>query len=260
MTEQEMLVLVPQKLREIEEQHGITILFAAESGSRSWRTAAPDADFDVRFIYIRRLETYLRLDQVRDTLEFPIEDGWDMSGWDLDKTLRLLYKSNPRIYEWFHSPIIYTGREFVDRFEQVMNQYFSEKSAVYHYLNMARQQKDHFLQGEKVKLKKYLYAIHPLMAANWVLDHHTPPPVVFRELMDAELPESIRADVELLIEKKMLYPEQKMIPREEALDRYIQAELVRISSLAVTLPEEEERGWDVLNEFFLSELSRNKQT
>lgn len=259
MTEQEMLVLVPQKLREIEEQYGIRILFAAESGSRSWRTAAPDADFDVRFIYVRRPETYLRLDEIRDTLEFPIEDGWDMSGWDLDKTLRLLYKSNPRIYEWFHSPIVYIGREFAERFEPVMTRYFSEKNAVYHYLNMVRQQKNHFLQGETVKLKKYLYAIHPLMAASWVLENHTPPPVVFRELMDAELPESIRADVELLIKKKMMYPEQKMIPREEMLDRYIQAELARISCYAATLPDEEERSWDCLNQFFLSELSRNKK-
>ena len=259
MTEQEMMILVPQKLREIEEAYQIKILFAAESGSRSWRTAAPDADFDVRFIYIRQSEEYLRLDQVRDTMEFPIEDGWDMSGWDLDKTLRLLYKSNPRIFEWFHSPIAYTGKEFAKRFEPIMDQYFSEKSAVFHYLNMARHQKDHFLQGDTVKLKKYLYAIHPLMAAQWVLDHHTSPPVVFRELMEAELPEFIRAEVELLIKKKMIYPEQKMIPREEPLDHYIQEKLDWISSIAATLPDEEERGWDVLNQFFLSELSRNKK-
>lgn len=258
MTEQEMMTLVPQKLEEIEKQYGIKVLFAAESGSRSWRTAAPDADFDVRFIYVREPKSYLRLNQVRDTLEFPIEDGWDMSGWDLDKTLRLLYKSNPRIYEWFHSPIVYTGIEFAKRFETVMNQYFSEKSVVYHYLNMARQQKDHFLQGETVKLKKYLYAIHPLMAAKWVLDNHTPPPVVFRELMDAELPETIRGDVELLIEKKIMYPEQKMIGREAKLDCYIQEEIERIGHYVAALPDEKERDWDALNQFFLSELSLNK--
>lgn len=256
MTEQEMMILVPQKLKEIEEQYGIKILFAAESGSRSWRTAAPDADFDVRFIYICKPEAYLRLDQVRDTLEFPIEDGWDMSGWDLDKTLRLLYKSNPRIYEWFHSPIVYTDREFAKRFEPIMNQYFSEKSAVYHYLNMARQQKEHFLQADTVKLKKYLYAIHPLMAAQWVLDNHTPPPVVFRELMDAQLPGYIRSDVDALIAKKMKYPEQKMIPREECLDQYIQETIQRISEYASELSDTTEQSWDDLNQFFLSELSR----
>lgn len=259
MTEQEMMILVPQKLKEIEEQYGIKILFAAESGSRSWRTAAPDADFDVRFIYIRKPEAYLRLDQVRDTLEFPIEDGWDMSGWDLDKTLRLLYKSNPRIYEWFHSPIVYTEREFAKRFEPIMNQYFSEKSAVYHYLNMARQQKEHFLQADTVKLKKYLYAIHPLMAAQWVLDNHTPPPVVFQKLMDAQLPEDIRVEMTHMVEKKMIYPEQKMIPRQPRLDQFIQETIQRVSVAASELADTAEPAWELLNAFFLSELSLHKE-
>lgn len=255
MTEQEMMILVPQKLRDIEEQYQIKVLFAAESGSRSWRTAAPDADFDVRFIYVRRPQEYLRLEPMRDVLEFPIEDGWDMSGWDLDKTLRLLYKSNPRIFEWIHSPIIYTGQDFKKRFEPVMNHYFSEKSAVYHYLNMSKHQKEHFLQGDSVKLKKYLYAIHPLMAAKWTLEKHTPAPVVFRDLMDAVLPEYIKSEVDTLIDRKLTCPEQKMIGREEHLDAFIQDELQQIGRLAAALPDEQERKWDILNQFFLSELN-----
>lgn len=260
MTEQEMMVLVPEKLREIEEAYQIKILFAAESGSRSWRTAAPDADFDIRFIYIRRPKDYLRLEPMRDVLEFPIEDGWDMSGWDLNKTLRLLYKANPRIYEWFHSPIIYTDKEFADRFEPVMNQYFSEKTAVYHYLHMAQQTQMHFLQDEHVRLKKYLYAIHPLMAARWVLDRRTPPPVVFRALMDAVLPEDIRADVDALIVRKVKCPEQKLMDREPKLDQYIHEQLHSLTKLAAALPEKEEPNWEALNRFFLSELSFSDKT
>lgn len=255
MTEQEMMVLVPQKLREIEEAYQIKVLFAAESGSRSWRTAGQDSDFDVRFIYIRRPREYLRLEPMRDVLEFPIEDGWDMSGWDLDKTLRLLYKGNPRIYEWFHSPIIYTDRDFARRFEPIMNQYFSEKNAVYHYLNMAKHVKAKFLQEDAVRVKKYLYGLHPLMAAQWVLDRHTPPPVVYRELMDAVLPESLRPDVEALIEQKVLHPEQKRMPRHPEIDRYIQTQLETITKQASALPEEAEPRWEDLNRFFLSELS-----
>lgn len=259
MTEQEMMVLVPQKLKEIEEQYNIKILFAAESGSRSWRTAAPDADFDVRFIYVRRPEEYLRLDSVRDTLEFPIVDDWDMSGWDLNKTLRLLYKSNPRIYEWFHSPIVYTDREFAKRFEPMMARYFSEKNFLYHYLSMARQQRDHFLQDDTVKLKKYLYAIHPLMAALWVLDKHTAPPVVFRELMDALLSADIWEEVSRLVEKKRTYPEQKMIPREPKLDAYIDQSIKEVSRRASELSDTAEAAWEPLNAFFLSELSLGKE-
>lgn len=87
MTEQEMRILVPQKLREIEETEQVTVLYAVESGSRTWDFASPDSDFDVRFIYMRQRKDYLRLETVRDVLEYPIDDTWDVSGWDVKKAL-----------------------------------------------------------------------------------------------------------------------------------------------------------------------------
>ena len=51
------------KLREKEQ---VFILLAVESGSRAWGIASPDSDYDVRFIYVRKPEDYLRLDPVKD--------------------------------------------------------------------------------------------------------------------------------------------------------------------------------------------------
>ena len=82
-----------EKLKEIEEKENIKILLAVESGSRAWGFASPDSDYDVRFIYIRKLENYLRLNKMRDVIELPIDEELDINGWDLQKTLRLLYKS-----------------------------------------------------------------------------------------------------------------------------------------------------------------------
>lgn len=53
-TQAEMMALVPQKLKEIEEIYGVKVLWAVESGSRAWGFASPDSDFDVRFIYKRK--------------------------------------------------------------------------------------------------------------------------------------------------------------------------------------------------------------
>ena len=104
-----MNVLVPQKLRDIEQQYKVTVLYAAESGSRAWGFASPDSDFDVRFIYKRPREDYLRLDPPRDVIELPVDETWDVVGWDLDKTLRLLHKSNPGLYEWLGSPVLFSA-------------------------------------------------------------------------------------------------------------------------------------------------------
>ena len=115
MTQQEMNILVPEKLREIEKTENIRILLAVESGSRAWGFASPDSDFDVRFIYKRPKEKYLQLNKQRDVIELPVDDTWDINGWDLDKTLRLLYKSNPTLYEWINSPVCYCKTDFSER-------------------------------------------------------------------------------------------------------------------------------------------------
>lgn len=52
------------KLKEIEQKEQVKILHAVESGSRAWGLASPDSDYDVRFIYIRRREDYLRLEEI----------------------------------------------------------------------------------------------------------------------------------------------------------------------------------------------------
>ena len=40
-------------------------------------------------------------------IELPIEGLDDYSGWDIRKTLFLMNKSNPVLFEWLKSPIVY---------------------------------------------------------------------------------------------------------------------------------------------------------
>jgi predicted nucleotidyltransferase len=45
--------------------------------------------------------------QARDLIEYPIVDLMDYSGWDLRESLFLLNKSNPVLFEWLQSPLVY---------------------------------------------------------------------------------------------------------------------------------------------------------
>ncbi|MGN0768989.1 MAG: DNA polymerase beta superfamily protein, partial [Christensenellales bacterium] len=78
------------KLDEIEKKENVRILHCVESGSRAWGFASPDSDYDVRFIYVREKEFYLRLDKTRDVIEWQLDETLDISGWDLKKALVLL--------------------------------------------------------------------------------------------------------------------------------------------------------------------------
>lgn len=91
--------LIREKLEEIERREDCRILLAVESGSRAWGFASPDSDYDVRFIYVRPKESYLKLEPVRDVIELPINEVLDINGWDVNKALRLLHRSNPTVFE-----------------------------------------------------------------------------------------------------------------------------------------------------------------
>lgn len=250
-----MKELIISKLKQIEKEQNVRILLAVESGSRAWGFASPDSDYDVRFIYVRPAKDYLRLEETRDVIELPIHDELDINGWDLQKTLRLLYRSNPTLFEWFSSPIVYLETDFADRFRKVMMDYFSTKKSLYHYISMAEGNYREYLKGEMVKAKKYFYVLRPVLACQWVLDRSTPPPMLFSELAAAELPDSLRKDVDRLLDLKMNAPEVKEIPRIDILNKYLDESIVDIRNRTAEM-EDSTNNWDKLNELFLHTIAK----
>ena len=249
-----MEALIKEKLHEIELRENCRILLAVESGSRAWGFASPDSDYDVRFIYVRPKESYLRLDRVRDVIEVPINDELDINGWDVDKALRLLHKSNPTVFEWFSSPIIYQTSDFADQFKLIMRKYFSSKSGLWHYLHMAEGNYREFLRGDMVKAKKYFYVLRPILACRWILDKGTPPPMLFSELMESQLDEALKETVCELLDLKMNAPEVKMIPRIDVLNAYLDRSISEVKEMIERLPKEQTHEWEELNKLFLSVL------
>ena len=246
---------IVKKLREIEKEYNVNVLLAVESGSRAWGFASPDSDYDVRFLYVRAKEDYLRLEPVRDVIELPIDADLDINGWDLPKALRLLYGSNPTLFEWLSSPIVYLETLFADRLRQSATAYFSQEKSLYHYWHMAEGNYRDYLRGDIVKAKKYFYVLRPLLACRWVLNRHTPPPMRFSDLAAAELPPSLAPEVCSLLQLKMESPEIKEIPKIAALNTFLDTQLTTLPHLLTTLPQDPPPSWSQLNELFLSAVS-----
>ena len=246
--------LILKKLHEIEQGENVKVLLAVESGSRAWGFASRDSDYDVRFIYVRPKEDYLRLEKVRDVIELPIEGELDINGWDLCKTLRLLRASNPTLFEWFSSPIVYLETPFADEFRSFMAEYFSSKRGLSHYLSMAGSNYREYLKGDTVKAKKYFYVLRPVLACQWILDHGTPPPMLFSELMEAELDPELKPDVDRLLDVKKNAPEVKTIPKIERINQYLDNSIEEVRVRIAQMPEDTYHGWEELDRFFLSQL------
>lgn len=249
-----MVELIKEKLNEIEKEENCRILLAVESGSRAWGFASPDSDYDVRFIYVRPKESYLKLERVRDVIELPINDELDINGWDVDKALKLLHKSNPTVFEWFSSPIVYKTTDFAERFKPLMLRYFSSKSGLWHYLHMAEGNYREFLKGDIVKAKKYFYVLRPILACRWILEKETPPPMLFSELIESQLPDYLNETVSGLLALKVNSPEVKLIPKIDVLNEYLDSSITEVKELIERLPQETAQGWEELDKLFLSVL------
>lgn len=96
--------IIQRELKKIEEQENVKIIMAIESGSRAWGFASPDSNYDVRFIYVRKEEDYLKLEKTRDVIE-----------WQLDMFLISMVGTLRRHYSCYIIPIRqcskYIGRQ-----------------------------------------------------------------------------------------------------------------------------------------------------
>lgn len=246
---------ISEKLDEIEKREGVRILHAVESGSRAWGFASPDSDYDVRFVYARPEADYLRIDEPRDVIEWQLDEVLDINGWDLKKALKQFARGNATLFEWSGSPIVYRTTEDWNRIREVSRQYFSEKSAVYHYYGTANSTLQEYLSGDMVRYKKYFYAIRPLLAAQYIEKYHEAPPVLFDELLKLELPQDLRAAIDELLEIKKITTEKEENPQITVIREFIESETARQKDIADKLADDHNKDRTALNQVFRSVIS-----
>jgi len=211
------------------EQEGVRLLLAVESGSRAWGFPSPDSDYDVRFIYVRPRDWYLRLRPGRDVIERPILDEIDLNGWDVRKALQLLLKSNAVVSEWIESPIRYRPDDpFVAKLAALADDLLNPRALAYHYAKTGSTAADRWLDGDDaVPVKKYFYALRPALAIRAIrLDPTRGPPMNLHALIEAsDLPAALIEQIEGLVHAKAWTNERSNGARLSDIDALIRSEL-----------------------------------
>lgn len=241
---------IRSELKQIEGQKGVRILHAVESGSRAWGFSSPDSDYDVRFVYVRPIMEYLKVNESKDVIEWKLDDVLDINGWDLKKFMSLCLNGNATPFEWMNSPVVYHTTPEWDGIAWVCRDYFCEKSAINHYCGIATNTWFRYLTGETVKYKKYFYALRPLLCANYIERYHEAPPMLFSELMKMEMPDDLRAAIEELLERKKVTVENEENPHIPLVQSYIRSELDRQKAICHGLHDEPPRDSRAINRCF----------
>lgn len=240
------------KLKEIEFQHDVEILFAIESGSRAWGFASPDSDFDIRFVYKRKLDDYLGLWKKKDTIEFMTEDDLDGSGWDLQKASRLLAKSNASFLGWLFSPMVYIENgETLNNMRKLAAENFNPVAAFHHYHNMNKGFLE-LLDDKNLKIKPFFYSARTALCANWILKFNTVPPVEFIQLYPL-LDNEIQQELNKLIMLKASTKELGKVEIKNSVINYIKTIAIENNELKEVL-KSKKPNYNDFDLFFKDEL------
>lgn len=221
-----------KRIREIEKEQQVKIIYACESGSRAWGFPSADSDYDVRFLYIHPLTWYLSIGKKRDVIEYPIHNTLDINGWDLRKALRLFRKSNIPLLEWLGSPIVYLEEYTIAaQMRKLAKEYYSPISNSYHYLQMARGNYKDYMKGEIVWLKKYFYVLRPILAVKWIEAGYGVVPTEFEVLVDKLITEpKLKHAIGSLIAAKLAGQELDRGPRIDPISDFIDLEMERFEN------------------------------
>ncbi len=230
----------------------VNVLVAVESGSRAWDIASRDSDYDVRFVYARPVDEYLRLKETRDTTNWRLDETLDIVGWDLQKLMRLLRGSNPTVFEWLSSPIVYRESDSFEAVREIAAKCFSPKASVFHYVGMARGELKRISRDNTVSIKIYLYAIRAILAARWTLDEGVPAPMLLDDLVSAKLEADMAPMFGGLVKAKASTANKVTISRCEALDLWIESEIEKLTKRSRVLPSLKRVPWEELDKVFLS--------
>lgn len=252
---------IQQRLDDVMRDERVVIPLAIESGSRAWGFPSPDSDYDCRFIYLRHADDYLSPWRKRDVIETPLDDIFDVNGWDLGKALDLILKGNAVVIEWLMSPIDYRRDEtFARDLLTLAGEVADRDRIVYHYLHLGeRQRRTYFGDGREVKRKKLFYALRPAAVLRWLRLHEgVVAPMNFVTLMrEIEPGQDIADIVETLLIEKAQSSEMGAGPVPPALSAFIdrEFEIARAMSRSGGRPVSNEAR-EKAEAFFLRELKR----
>ncbi|MFN8344106.1 MAG: nucleotidyltransferase domain-containing protein [Spirosomataceae bacterium] len=243
---------IKKELSRLEFQHDIKILYAVESGSRAWGFASTDSDWDVRYIYIHRLDWYLKIDDKKDSQEEILPNDIDLAGWELKKALRLFRKSNPPMLEWLRSPIVYLQQfSTADRLRDLTKEYFNPKSCLHHYLHMAEGNYREYLQKDRVRVKKYFYVLRPILACDWIKQTNTMAPMEFHQLLDSQVTDhTVKTEIQNLLTRKMAGDELNEEPKIQILNDFLETKIQYYNEYVKSLGPISQPATDRLDDLF----------
>jgi len=211
-----MLNKINKVIEEIEKEEDIKVILLVESGSRAWGWKSKDSDYDLRGVFVKKDTIFNEKLQINRKIK-----NLDIELWNFKKFLRLMSLSNPSVWEWLSSDIVYINNGI----KELLHINFLTNCSLYtlkkHYVSMARQNFEKYINqiGDKANLKKYTYVLRSIACVNYIEERNSPPPKHYKYVIKY-LPKEVREFCKEVIRKKK-ESENLTGNRNKLIEKYI---------------------------------------
>lgn len=201
------------------------------------------------------MDGYLSIVESDGQIGFPVDDVLDISGWDLQKTLRLVRKCNASPFEWLQSSIVYREEAgFRDQLWTLCQEFFNPKALIFHYLGIANGALSKTNQEGNLSVKKFFYVIRPILAALWTQKYQAIPPMNIEPLSQL-LPKELDVLLKDLIIMKSNAAECMEFKTPEVFLTYIQ-ETMQYLEAEAKIMEDRSFGHQTLDKFLRTTIEK----
>lgn len=228
-------------LKNIEKENEIEILMAAETGSHSFGLQTPESDQDIRFIFAsKNIREYLSIKPAHELILLKNAD-FEIEGWDLFKASRLLKKSNPGLFEWFHSRTFdFANKGYVLKINNLMQSHYSLRTLGKHYYNISLTNVkflDKIKDNDKKAHKTLVQVARCYLMLCYLVEKKVLPPLSVQQLLnEINLDGTLYSTIEELFRAKRTneYFSRRELLKTSAL---LEGELALIKGALTNLPD-----------------------
>ncbi|AQS84695.1 MAG: nucleotidyltransferase domain-containing protein [Acetobacter aceti] len=246
--------IVEKALEEIETSLDARIILAMDAGLRGQGMESADSPYRIMFVYVHRLDWYLKLSPGPATVELPASDDFSLTGWDIRHLVETMKQSNATQTTWLNSAAIYrSDQDLLRRLALLQRRVWQPAPALAAEIETATSELGKWSFGHTLTTEEFLTPMYATLSARAIAEDDGPSPEDIRVLYEG-LAEDVTSEMDFILSEKAKKGAHSDAPSCFRSQLFMNAELPRLRT--VELPEHPAPDDSVFDRFLADTIRR----
>ena len=246
--------IVEKALEEIETSLDARIILAMDAGLRGQGMESADSPYRIMFVYVHRLDWYLKLSPGPATVELPASDDFSLTGWDIRHLVEKMKQSNAMDTTWLNSGAVYRSDvDLMRRLAVLQRRVWQPAPALAAEIKTATSVQGNWSLGHTLTTEKFLTPMYATLSGRAIAEDNGPPPQNIRALYEG-LSEEVTSEMDSILAEKAENVANSGAPSCFRAQIFMNAELERLQT--VELPTHPAPDDSVFDRFLADTIRR----